>query len=93
MQEVEKLGSLEQTGALRLLVTLLKNDALPVSELIKVVGCSQHALYNAIETLLEAGLIYEAHEKSFPRRRIFRLTEKGRKVAEKLLEIEEIMKG
>jgi len=39
------------------------------------------------------GLIQEEFEETFPRRRLISLTEKGKKVAEKLEEIENMIKA
>ncbi len=70
------------------MVILLK-EAYPVSEIIRKVGASQQAVYNALRKLKDAGLIEEELEQEFPRRRLISLTGKGRKVAEKLEEIED----
>lgn len=64
---------------------------MPVSEAIRKVGASQQAVYNALRKLKDAGLIQEELEQEFPRRRLISLTEKGRKVDEKLEEIEEVL--
>jgi len=83
------LETLEQTAACRILVYLYKEGDFAVSEIIRKVGSSQQAIYNALRKLRDAGLIQEELEETFPRRRLISLTEKGRKVAEKLEEIEE----
>ncbi|MEM3390548.1 MAG: winged helix-turn-helix domain-containing protein [Nitrososphaerota archaeon] len=84
------LEAIEQTSACRILILLLK-EAYPVSEIIYKVGASQQAVYNALRKLKDAGLIQEELEKEFPRRRLISLTDKGRKVAEKLEEIERLL--
>lgn len=84
------METLEQTSACRILVLLTK-EAYPVSEIIRQVGSSQQAIYNALRKLKDAGLIQEELETDFPRRRLISLTEKGRKVAEKLEEIEKML--
>jgi len=87
------IKDLEQVGALQALIILLKEGPLPLTALASRIDCSLMTLYNAIEKLLKAGLIVEEREEAFPRRRIFRLTEKGQKIAKKLLEVEEDMKS
>ena len=84
---------LEQRGIVSFLLYLLRNEGKPLSVIVEEAGINRTTVYNVINRLLQTGLIKEDYEKGFPRRRIFRLTEKGRKVAEKLLEIEELMKG
>ncbi|MCS7373830.1 MAG: winged helix-turn-helix transcriptional regulator, partial [archaeon GB-1845-036] len=48
--------------------------------------------YNALKILHDNGLIAEEREEDFPRRRLISLTEKGRKIAKLLVEIEKILK-
>ncbi|MEM2079418.1 MAG: helix-turn-helix transcriptional regulator [Nitrososphaerota archaeon] len=85
------LELLEQTSACRVLVYLSKNDKCTVSDILNKGDFSQTSLYNALRKLKDAGLIQEELEKEFPRRRLISLTDKGRKVAEKLEEIEQIL--
>lgn len=86
------LDLLEQTSACRVLVYLLKSKSSTVSDILNKGNFSQTSLYNALRKLKDAGLIQEELEQEFPRRRLISLTEKGRKVAEKLEEIEGILK-
>ena len=87
------LELLEQTSACRALVYLLKNNRSTISEILNKGDFSQTSLYNALRKLRDAGLIQEELEQEFPRRRLISLTEKGKKVAEKLEEIEEELGG
>ncbi|MEM3580933.1 MAG: winged helix DNA-binding protein [Candidatus Bathyarchaeia archaeon] len=82
---------LEQTGSIRILLFLSKKGATTLTEIKDNVNCSLSAIYNALRKLKDAGLIQEELEKEFPRRRLVSLTDKGRKVAEKLEEIERIL--
>jgi len=54
---------------------------------------NRQTVYNNLKILLELGLITEKKEEGFPPRRLISLTEKGRKVAEKLEEIEVSLGG
>jgi DNA-binding MarR family transcriptional regulator len=72
-----------------LMITLLKYGRLSLLELREKSDLSNQTVYNNVKRLLEMGLIQEELEETFPRRRLISLTEKGRKVAEKLEEIEE----
>lgn len=83
---------LEQKGALKLLLHLFREGPKPISELKGRVAW-QHALYTAVEKLRDAGLVEEIVEREFPKRRLVALTEKGRRVAELLLRVEELMGG
>lgn len=74
-----------------LLITLLKHDRLSLNELREKSELSNQTVYNNAKRLVEMGLIQEELEKEFPRRRLISLTEKGRKVAEKLEEIERVL--
>ncbi|MCD6562463.1 MAG: helix-turn-helix transcriptional regulator [Thermoproteales archaeon] len=86
------MEKLEQTGALRILLVLYRNkNPMTISELLDANVVKQFALYNALKKLKEIELIEENREDKWPFRRIFRLTDKGRLVAEKLLEIEDIL--
>lgn len=83
---------LEKTGAIQVLSALFHtNEPLMMMELQKKVQCSNETMRSAVEVLLELGLIQQKIEKGPPPRRLTFLTEKGRKVAEKLEEIEQIL--
>ena len=67
------------------LLTLYKSDLLMFSDLCRALGTRRTPWVNAVlEELKEWGLITETRIKRF---RIFTLTEKGRSLAEKLMEI------
>lgn len=75
-----------------LLITLLKYGKLSLNELREKSELSNQTVYNNARRLKEMELIQEELEQEFPRRRLISLTEKGRKVAEKLEEIEKILR-
>jgi len=52
---------------------------------------NQTAAYNSIEKLKNLGLIAESRDSSFPYARRFSLTDKGKRIALKLKEIESIL--
>jgi DNA-binding MarR family transcriptional regulator len=80
-------------GTAKTLKFLSKRNQASITELKDGVRISQDAIYNAIEKLKDAGLLEEKKERRFPRRRLLILTGRGAKVAEKLLEIDELMGG
>lgn len=82
---------LEQTGSIRIILFINKKGASTLTDIKNGVDCSISAIYNALRKLKDAGLIQEELEQEFPRRRLISLTEKGRKVAEKLEEIERLL--
>jgi len=86
------LKALEQTSLPRILVYLLKKGRASRTDLKKDIDASQQAIYNALPILLEHGLIREIQSNSFPFKIEIELTDKGREVAKRLSEIEDIMK-
>ena len=77
----------------RVLITLYKNGSIPVTTLQEKSKVSPTALYNSLRKLIQYGLISEEREEDFPRRRLISLTDRGRKVAELLVEIEKVLLG
>ena len=62
-----------------------------MSDIVSFGKMNRQTVYNNLRILLSLGLITEKREEGFPPRRLISLTEKGRKVAEKLEEIEVIL--
>lgn len=60
-------------------------------EIIDASGITGDSVIDAIDFLIEKGLIREEREKSFPRRRYLFPTEKGKRIGELLEKINEIM--
>ena len=85
-----KVTRLEQTAAIRLLFYLHDKKESKTGEIVhNLKGThSQNTIYRALNVLMELGLVEEVLD---PPRRIFRLTEKGKKVLEKLMEVEKIL--
>jgi DNA-binding MarR family transcriptional regulator len=83
--------TLTQT-AQKILLFLLKKDGVPAKTIVDEGGVNNTPLLRALQELEQLGLIIEKREENvIPRRRLIFLTEKGRKVAEKLKEINEII--
>ena len=84
-----------QRGFPMLLLYLLKNEKSNIREMTVLVDISQTAVYNALEKMEGIGLVEMKEEwgkrKRGWKRKNYYLTEKGKKVAEKLKEIEEII--
>jgi DNA-binding MarR family transcriptional regulator len=80
-------------GTVKVLKFLLERKQVSISELKDGVGISQDAIYNAIEKLKASNLLEERREGRFPRRRLLVLTDRGKRVAEKLSEIDRLMSG
>jgi len=78
-------------GNKRVLLALLSQGELTISQLKDYCGLSLTGMYNALNKLLKANLVEEIREDNFPFRRLIRLTRKGRKVALLLRELEELL--
>jgi len=89
MQAMEKLDYDKAT--LRVLLFLYKEGGAKITSIIKGVPVGQRAAYTALSTLMGLKLVEEQISKDFPFTRNFILTEKGKKVAEKLAEIQAIL--
>ncbi len=71
-----------------MLIALLENGELPIMDLPKKAKLGGSAVYNAVRWLEDKELIEDQREKNPPRRRMMNLTEKGRKIAVLLQQIE-----
>jgi len=85
------LEALEQTGSVRIILLLSRRGDVTLTDLRDNVGCSISSIYNALPKLKNAGIIQESLEADFPRRRRISLTAKGKRVAEKLADVERIL--
>jgi len=86
------MKALEQEGAITFMIYLFKRNKVNISTALKDLEIGQSALYTTLRKLLQANLIAEVKEDRFPFSRFFVLTDKGRKVAEHLVEVEKILK-
>ncbi|WP_061992186.1 winged helix-turn-helix transcriptional regulator [Sulfolobus acidocaldarius] len=88
---MEREVTLTQT-AQKILLFLLEKDGVPAKTIVDEGGVNNTPLLRALQELEQLGLVTEKREENvIPRRRLIFLTEKGRKVAEKLKEINEII--
>ncbi|MEM2128565.1 MAG: MarR family transcriptional regulator, partial [Candidatus Methanomethylicaceae archaeon] len=74
----------------KILIVLLRYGEMVMSDIIVKAHLSRQAVFNNVRDLLEAGLVAEKCEEGFPPRRLISLIDKGRKVAEKLEEVERL---
>jgi|GEM_PF-2979877 len=85
-----------QRGFPSVLLVLLEKEKASINELSTYCSISQTAAYNVIPALKELDLIYEKEETSESsrgqKRKNYYLTDKGKRVAEKLNEINKILK-
>ncbi len=72
----------------KVVLALLQKEEVPIMALPKVAGLGSSAVYNSIRWLSERGLVQESREKKAPRRRMIMLTEKGKKLARIVGELE-----
>jgi predicted transcriptional regulator len=89
---MRKIAELDETeGALRVLLTLHEEGPLPRTKLIEKAPIGKQAIYTALKTLWKLGLAKEERTKGFPGTVLDVLTEKGKRVAEKVKEIEGLL--
>jgi DNA-binding MarR family transcriptional regulator len=86
-----KIEALEQTTLPRIMIYLYREKKASRTDLRNGIKGSQAAIYKALPLLKENGLIEEGKPSGFSRRIDIWLTEKGKKVAEKLIELEKIL--
>ncbi|AKA48390.1 hypothetical protein IX51_03990 [uncultured archaeon] len=87
------IGELEkQSGILRITLFLRDKDEYLLSRIWPDSGVSINQGYKALEKLKDLGIIKARIESSsYPPKNLISLTEKGKKVAEKLKELEELL--
>jgi len=90
---MEPLALLDETkAALRVLLFVSRHEGTNITEIIRSMQVGQKAIYTALKTLNNLNLIEEKTGSRFPYPRLFYLTEKGQNVAERLIEIERLLK-
>lgn len=86
------ITKLQKSGVMEILLYLKKNSKASRSDLRDNIDVVLTTLYKtSLPTLKEACLIHEETTKKFPYSVYIGLTEKGRRIAEKLVEIEAIL--
>ena len=90
MEPIDQLG--EAKAALRILLTLHKEGSISRTKLIGNAAMGKQAVYTALRVLQQLGLVEEERTRGFPNTVLTRLTEKGRRVAKRVGEIEGILR-
>lgn len=90
MANPKELEVLEQKHAMKVLVYLLENDMYK-RELTSKITVGSCSIQSRVEDLAEMELITEEVQKTKPFRKVLSLTDKGRKVAELVKEIENLL--
>lgn len=87
-----KIATLEgRTGFLRILISLYQKENQRSEELRNNTGLNRDTFYRIYPELIELGFIKTTAELGKEKKFIHRLTEKGRKIAKHLYEIEKIL--
>jgi len=90
----EPMDLLDETkAALRVLLFVGRHEGINITEIIRSMRVGQKAIYTALKTLNDLNLIEEKTGGRFPYPRLFYLTVKGRNVAKRLVEIEQLLKA
>ena len=91
MNKEFKVSALEETHALKILLILNFEGKMVKGDLAACVAKGTVAVQSRVESLLAEGLITETLEKTKPFRKYIELTERGRKISNHLIEIENLM--
>lgn len=75
----------------KVLLALLKEGQAPIMSLPELAGLGGNAVYNSVRWLSEKGLATDQREREPPRKRMIGLTEKGKKVASLLEQVEKLL--
>ena len=87
----EIFNVLEKSQSIEILVALYNKDKLFLSELLETLGTKDtNTVSRRIDMLRDVGLIKEESEEKFGGRRYIWLTDKGKKVAKLLTDIEKL---
>jgi len=87
----EIFNVLEKSQSIEILVVLYNKDKLFLSELLEQLGTKDtNTVSRRLDMLREAGLVKEEGEEKFGGRRYIWLTDKGKKVAKLLTDIEKL---
>ena len=87
----EIFNVLEKSQSIEILVALYDKDKLFLSELLETLGTKDtNTVSRRIDMLRDVGLIKEEGEEKFGGRRYIWLTDKGKKVAKLLTDIEKL---
>jgi len=87
-----KISSLEDKYTLQVLLVMLEHGPAPKSIIYQLVSRNIPTVQRRVDSLIDIGLIHEDLMKVPPFTKTVSLTPLGRRVAEKVAEIEEILK-
>ncbi len=79
-------------GTLEILVHLHRNEKTTITWLIRDVGLNQRTTYSAIENLQSQKLITQKVGNGFPVYKYYKLTKKGKGIAEHLDQVDNLLK-
>ena len=86
------IGTIEKpVGSLKILVHLNRNEKATVTDLIKDAGLNQRTTYSALSNLQNQKLVSQNVAEGFPLYKYYKLTKKGRQIAEHLEEVDSIL--
>ncbi|QIW23603.1 MarR family transcriptional regulator [Sulfolobus sp. S-194] len=89
----ENYHVLSETEQYILLYLISIKEGVAVKEIYEEMKLSPNAVTQAVNKLLNEGLLIEKREEVFPRKRLIYLSDKGRKIAQLLLQMQEIIKA
>lgn len=92
INENRKVAVLEDKYVLQILLVMLERESAPKSIIYQSVSRNIPTVQKRVDDLIALGLIHEDRMQIPPFTKTVSLTEKGRKVAEKVAEIEEILR-
>ncbi|BDC18242.1 hypothetical protein HS5_11320 [Acidianus sp. HS-5] len=69
----------------------MEDEYMSVSKVIDASGANSTAVLRAVDELIKMGILEEKREETFPRRRLVRLTDKGKIIRERLREIDKLI--
>ena len=82
----------KQSGLIRTLIYLLDNSPINIQAIIDNTDIYPNIMYASLKKASDLGLILQTVDTSkYPYKNMISLTEKGKKVSEKLKEIEELL--
>jgi DNA-binding MarR family transcriptional regulator len=89
----DKKFYLEKARAIRTLLCLLNSENKGLDEILEEIGGSKSTAMKRISELMEMNLVIKKVDPKRKRVIIYTLTEKGKKIAQKLQEIIKMMEG
>lgn len=92
-RETAFIKAIQDGHSVRILIYLLNNGRSVRTSVYYQASNSANTAKNKIDHMIDSNLIKEVEEPFPPKRKWVELTDKGRKVAEKLAEIEGILEG